>query len=229
MSYEHLRTLEASFSDLLDPRIRQLNTAIPGVIESYDPGSKTAAVSVPISDFYAGDDGGDIEEPWPVLEDVPVCFPGGGGWQMTWPLQPGDPVLLVFCQRDITRWFATNGKEPHAPLLADTHNESSAICLPRLFPEDSDQLDAAGEHFTIEGHGVKVLFKRNGNAVIEAGRVELGADGAAQALGLASKQDLINTNFAARVDLLITILTGGAFPPMSPVESIASQKVFASA
>lgn len=227
--FRHLKAIRESVNAAIDEAFRGKSTAEPGFVEKFYAKEKLADITPIISDFYEGDDGSANEEPRTKLPKVPIWYPGGGGWTITWPLKVGDPVLLVFCQRNIANWFISDGKEPVAPEFSETHPESAAICIPRLFPRGANDGEAHEEYLTIAGHGIKIILKTDGAAVIEGARVELGADGAAQALGLASKQDIINTAFATRLDPIVLMLTGGAFPPMLPVDSIASQKVFASA
>lgn len=42
----------------------------------------------------------------PVLSDVPVDYPGGGGFVITWPLVAGDSVYIMVCDRSIDEWRA---------------------------------------------------------------------------------------------------------------------------
>lgn len=50
----------------------------------------------------------------PVLRDVPMVFPGGGGFSLTFPVQVGDECLVVFASRAIDAWWAYGGVLPQA-------------------------------------------------------------------------------------------------------------------
>jgi hypothetical protein len=50
----------------------------------------------------------------PVLRDVPLCFPGGGGFSLTFPVTVGDECLVVFASRAIDAWWAYGGVLPQA-------------------------------------------------------------------------------------------------------------------
>lgn len=52
----------------------------------------------------------------PILPDVPVVFPGGGGFALTFPVAAGDECLVVFASRCIDAWWQSGGVgEPMEP------------------------------------------------------------------------------------------------------------------
>ena len=51
-------------------------------------------------------DGELVSEQLPVLSDVPVLFPRAGGFFISFPIQPGDFVQLVFNEVSIDDWMA---------------------------------------------------------------------------------------------------------------------------
>lgn len=73
------------------------------------------------------------EEELPVLPRVPVGYPQGGGWFVSWPLAVGDFVTLVFAERSIDRWIATARKSRQQTISTGdvgTHTLDGAIALP---------------------------------------------------------------------------------------------------
>lgn len=86
-----------------------LHTSMPGVIKSYDPATKTADV-LPVVRMPTYDpDTGEEEEAvdLPVIPNVPVSFPRGGGWHLSFPLEAGDHVTLVFSETATGHWRST--------------------------------------------------------------------------------------------------------------------------
>lgn len=82
------------------------------------------------------------------LVDVPVLYPqAGAGISITFPLHPGDTVLLVIPARDFSHWFAS-GQE--SPAHDDrTHSIGNAVALPCGFSLGrGPQVHATG--FTIQ-------------------------------------------------------------------------------
>ena len=56
----------------------------------------------------------------PILPDVPVVFPGGGGFALTFPVAAGDECLVVFASRCIDAWWQSGGVgEPMEPRMHD--------------------------------------------------------------------------------------------------------------
>jgi hypothetical protein len=217
LTYRNLRTIKSVLELYMRNNQKQLNTILPGVVQSFDPATVTAEISLPITGFQLQDDGLDQEVPYPVLAEVPVAYPGGG-WQESYELRNGDRVLVLFCQADITNWFLSDGREPVAPEYDELHGLSSAICLPvNLFPRRADKPAFDGANYVRKG---------DGNYNIEAGRVNLGSKGASSAACKASVQDPFNTQVAAQIDLLYNIFLPGVFPVLSPVQATGSSKVF---
>lgn len=86
---------------------KTLFTATPGIIVSYDASTRRANVQpTPRTAFRDGTYGAP-----PILPNVPVLMPSGGGFIVSVPLQAGDPVLLVFCQRGIGAFKKTFQQE----------------------------------------------------------------------------------------------------------------------
>ena len=72
-------------------------TCIPGVVHEFDAASARAVVQPAIDGMEDG-----LQVPHPPLLDVPVIYPSGGSYMVTFPLIAGDGVLLLFSQRGIT-------------------------------------------------------------------------------------------------------------------------------
>ena len=98
-----------SFEEMLDQvvtsRLQSVWTALPGRVLAFDAHSSTCSVQ-PYPAIYQ--DGEAVE--MPALSGVPVSFPAGGGASITWPLNPGDRVLLIFASASLAR-SRTDGSE----------------------------------------------------------------------------------------------------------------------
>lgn len=80
---------------------KDLHTALPGIIDAYQPGAQTVTVRPAIKRIFL--EQGSVALP-PCL-DVPVFFPSGGELVQTWPIKKGDECLLVVSERAIDSWF----------------------------------------------------------------------------------------------------------------------------
>ena len=102
-------------SDVLEFVLQQwakasLHTAVPGLIETYDAETRRARIRIALrlvmTTETPGQDGEAMERA--PLVNVPVIFPAGGGLTMLFPLQAGDPVLVVFSERGLTDFKTTH-------------------------------------------------------------------------------------------------------------------------
>lgn len=192
--------LETTLAQIFDSRQRGMHTALPGQIQSYDPEKQEADIVPLIHRTLPGpdDDDEDTVEELPVLMHVPVLFPRAGGFGITFPVQKGDTVLVIFCERAIGRWRAT--AERAAPELPELHGANGAVAIPGLYPGRDALEDVDPDNMVlgaIAGSGPKVK--------ITPEHVEV--DGTSDAAALASKVKAVIDAF---VNAVPTATDGGA-------------------
>lgn len=102
-------------------------TALPGIIESYNPTTQTASVQPAVQGVVTSPDGTTAAMSLPLLTDVPVQFPGGGGFSLTFPITKGDECLVVFASRGIDAWHALGGVQQ--PTAGRKHALSDAFAI----------------------------------------------------------------------------------------------------
>lgn len=99
--------IRSTLSDVLKIAFKDFRktiyTAMPGIIEAYDPATKRASIQPALRTAFRDGEYGSL----PILPNVPVVLPSGGGFSISFPLQKGDPVLIVFCQRGISLFKKT--------------------------------------------------------------------------------------------------------------------------
>jgi len=111
----------------LDGRQAQIQTAMPGIIQSYDAERQTCTVQPAIKGRVESPDGSVASVALPLLVDVPVIFPSGGGMSFTFPVHEGDECLVVFASRCIDAWWQSGGVQE--PLAARMHDLSDGFAL----------------------------------------------------------------------------------------------------
>ncbi len=102
-----LATLAANIKQGVDARLKDLHTSMPGIVESFDAEKQLATVQPAIRRIFVTRDGDTeilVPSDLPLLINVPVQFPRGGGFSLTFPVVKGDECLLVFCERSIDNW-----------------------------------------------------------------------------------------------------------------------------
>ncbi len=107
-----LSTLASNIKQGVEARLKDLHTSIPGIVESFDPETQLASVQPAIKRIFTSREGDtEILTPsdLPLLINVPVIFPRGGGFSLTFPVKKGDECLLTFCERSIDNWHKNGG------------------------------------------------------------------------------------------------------------------------
>ena len=87
--------------------VNNLHTALPGEVISFNPQTQTAEVQ-PVGKVKL-QNGESVTMP-PCL-DVPVKFPFGGGFGLTFPVKAGDTCLIIFAEKNIDNWYAGQNEE----------------------------------------------------------------------------------------------------------------------
>lgn len=110
--------------DCFDDLMRQCMFCLPGRITSFDPETQLAQVECGIQRLRNGQ-GTTI----PVIESVPVCFPGDGEFYFWHQITTGETEGLIhFSQRAIDTWIDQGG--PVAPHEARMLTEDDAFFVP---------------------------------------------------------------------------------------------------
>ncbi|WP_371355599.1 Gp138 family membrane-puncturing spike protein [Pseudomonas chlororaphis] len=105
----------------------KIQTAVPGIIQSFSADHMTCTVQPAISGQVRDETGAIIDVDLPLLTDCPVQFPAGGGCTLTFPVKPGDECLVVFSSRCIDSWWQSGGIQAQADLRM--HDLSDGFAL----------------------------------------------------------------------------------------------------
>lgn len=111
--------------------VASARTALPGVIQSFDADTVTCVVTLcaksgrptPPEDLSKR-----ASMDFPLLVDVPVVFPRGGGCTLTFPVKAGDECLVIFSDRSIDFWWQNGGVQEPADWRS--HDLSDAFVIP---------------------------------------------------------------------------------------------------
>lgn len=173
-------------------------SAMPARVERYDAAKQQADCKPVVKRNYVDEAGDDQVEQLPVVPCVPVLFPGGGPFRITFPLAKGDLVLLVFSQLPLDAWVAGDGSEVDPEVRA---GPADAIAIPILKTFGAPWQSAPTDHATMGAdQGVQLHLRSD---VIVAGD-EAGADFVALSQKVIDDLNAIKTHFTA----LEAILTG---------------------
>jgi hypothetical protein len=95
-----LASVEEVGQSAVDTALKNLHTCLPGIIHSYNATKQTAEVQPAIKRIFTEKGAVNL----PLCVDVPVVFPGGGNFYLTFPIIAGDECLLIFSERCIDGW-----------------------------------------------------------------------------------------------------------------------------
>lgn len=109
-------------------------TALPGIVQSFSAQAMTCVVQPAIQAQLRLPNGTFQLVTLKPLVDVPVIFPSGGGFTLTFPVKQGDECLVVFASRCIDGWWQSGGVQ--APIEVRLHDLSDGFALvgPRSQP-----------------------------------------------------------------------------------------------
>ena len=111
-----------------DQLLKQVHTALPGIVLSYDSQKSRARVQ-PATDLLFTD--GTTQARAAIL-DVPVLHQCSRRYLLHVPLEPDDPVWLMFSQRSLANFKRTLQRS--APLTEDIMSEQDAVAIPGFTP-----------------------------------------------------------------------------------------------
>lgn len=122
----HTATQETVTEQQILQALKNLHTALPAKVVSFNPQNQTVSLNVQIQQQLSNGETSQI----PPLVDVPVSYPRGGGFAVTFPLQAGDEGLAVFNERCIDGWWHSGKASP--PLDYRLFDLSDAVFFPGI-------------------------------------------------------------------------------------------------
>jgi hypothetical protein len=122
-----LGSKEQADAQLAQAIMSAMRVSIPGIIQSFDPEAVTAVVQPAIKGVEHDASGAEVSVNLPLLVDVPVIFPRGGGCTLTFPVSAGDECLVIFADRCIDFWWQNGGIQE--PVDGRMHDLSDAFCI----------------------------------------------------------------------------------------------------
>ena len=137
-----MQELTQGMKNLMADTIRDVHTAVPGTIVSFNPDTVEATVQ-PTAKFRKPD-GKMID--FPQIHEVPVYFPQAIKQKMTftWHIEPGDEVTIFFLEQALDQW--RTGAESKTELRFDLQN---AFCMTGLVPKPNKLVRRAADNESI--------------------------------------------------------------------------------
>lgn len=118
-------------------------TAIPGIIQSVEFANMTCVVQPALQAIVVDENGLQKAVDLPLLLDVPIVFPSGGGFLTTFPLAAGNEVLVVFSSRCIDAWWQSGGIQQAMEARMHDLSDGFAIPGPSSVPNVAGSIDTS--------------------------------------------------------------------------------------
>lgn len=103
-------------------------TSMPGIVTDVDLTKMTCSVQPSIQGIVEDENGRKQSVNLPLLVDCPIVFPRAGNFIITFPVAPGDEVLVSFASRCIDAWWQSGGIQ--RPMEARMHDLSDGFAIP---------------------------------------------------------------------------------------------------
>ncbi len=103
-------TLLGAIKQALERQVKTMFGPMPGKVTAYNATTQRVSVQPLIRRTDYGEGGERTVNGLPIVENVPVMFPGAGANRLTFPIAVGDTMLLVFADSSLDKWLARGGE-----------------------------------------------------------------------------------------------------------------------
>lgn len=219
------KTTDEAIDDIALQVQMRIRTNSIGYVDKVRDADKKLADIVPVFLDFRATDGESFKFGEKVIPMVPVFYFRGGGFSETFPLEKGDPVLLIHVNRYMDDWFASDGKTQVTPTRQDLHSVSDVIAIAGLFPSGNITGRANGKDWIIWHKDGKVGMRMEpgGKAHLVCETLHIGAEDSSTALAKGGQSDSNFTALQVKVDALAAFL---GIPPLGALPGVSSGKAF---
>ena len=152
--------------------MNNLRVASPGIVQSFNAKEQTVTVKISIREKRVKPDGTEVWEDIPPLVDVPVVFPRGGGYVLTFPVQPGDECLVVFGDSCMDAWWQSGGIQNQIDCRRHDLSDGYAILGPWSQPRTISGYSTSSVQLRTESGGACIEI--SGDTInIKAGTINI--------------------------------------------------------
>jgi hypothetical protein len=219
--------LEDLLRDAMQSAVNGIHVALPAQVVVYNPATQRVSVK-PAVKLRTSSEPDEVTgliptRSMPMIPDVPVVFPTGGGYALVHPLVAGDWVLLVIGSHTMAEWLTTGTVEAE-PLTGRRHNLADAFAIPGAVPVTQPRLNA------VTGGTDLLMGRQDGTTEVAVGAtdVRLGTRAAVNPVALSIANEANWGLFDAWATTVQAMLAGLGLPitpPWSSHTNTAATKV----
>jgi len=146
--------IESVLASLVDSRVAAIHKAMPGRVESFDASTQKAVIQPLIKRARIDEEGKRQADAIAPVVNVPIMFPGAGGYRITFPVNRGDIVLLIIADASLDHWLAHGGLVDPAD---DRRNDiSDGIAIPGLYNFANLPTDTLQNSMVLHGEAIRL-------------------------------------------------------------------------
>ena len=119
-------SLEKVIQTAIDSALKEVHTCLPAVVTRVDPTNQLIDAQITIKRKLAGE-----LVDLPLLVNVPIRFFKSATFSITFPIEVGDNVMIIFAERSIDTWLIEGGTQN--PFDVRKHSLSDAFALPMMY------------------------------------------------------------------------------------------------
>lgn len=186
-------SLAAVIVEAIEAALYDLHTGLPARVIAFDVSTQSIVAQIVHKRVFIDIDGTLQVVDLPPITNVPVIFPGGGGWEMNWPLAPGDLVYLNFAERSLDEFLDGDGSLNIEPFHRRRHDLSDAVAMASFPTRRKAQQSAHAVNLRIgRADGSVQLELTPNSAHLIASTIALGAATGGAAIGRVGDRILID-------------------------------------
>ena len=210
-------SLEEVIRAAIESYLGDFYVAMPGTVVKYNSATQSADVKPLLKKTVIFDSGEEAVESIPIVPQVPVIFPRTSQYFLSFPLAPGDNVLLLVNDRSIDSYMGSTGKFDVDPVDLRQHDLSDAVCLPGFFPTTASITDVIATNMAMgKEKGAQLRFTGSAVEATTAGApASIGGFVALATLVLAELVK-IQTSIATHIHSGVTTGPGNSGPAVPP-------------
>ena len=130
MTADRRTQLETVIQTGIDSALKEVHTCLPAVVTRIDLATQTIDAQVTIKRKLSG-----VAVDLPLLDNVPIRYPKSATFSLTFPIEIGDHVLIIFSERSIDTWLKYGGLQD--PFDIRKFSLSDAFAFPMMY-NDAD-------------------------------------------------------------------------------------------
>jgi hypothetical protein len=96
----------------------------------------------------------------PPLVKLPIIFPGGGGFSLTFPIREGDEAIAIFSSRSIDNWWSSGGVQNPVEIRAHDLSDGFLLAGPRSVPRALANISPLGPELRSDDGLLSIAFDK---------------------------------------------------------------------